>query len=121
MGLGDISLYGRYQAVKETVSAPAIALRMAVKIPTGDESRVFGSGHTPISASASHSKTLASRFIVYGNINGVFPTGRIAGLPLQPVVSRELLWSSTSGQITSHSRLSSTITARPTMGPALRC
>lgn len=97
VGLGDISLYGKYQAVKETVSAPAIALRMAVKIPTGDESRVFGSGHPDIGIGLALEKTLASRFIVYGNINGVFPTGRIAGLPLQPVVSGlvavEYLWS----------------------------
>ncbi|MGH7258965.1 MAG: DUF3187 family protein, partial [Nitrospiraceae bacterium] len=97
VGLGDISLYSKYQVMKEGASAPAIALRMAVKLPTGDESRVFGSGHPDVGVGFALEKTLASRFIVYGNINGVFPTGRIAGLPLQPVVSGlvaiEYLWS----------------------------
>jgi hypothetical protein len=40
---------------------------------------------------------VASQFVLYGNINGVLPTGRIAGLPLHPVVSGiaavEYLWS----------------------------
>ncbi len=97
VGLGDLSLYGKYQVVREGRSAPAIALRMAVKLPTGDESRVFGGGHPDVGVGLALEKTLASRFIVYGNINGVFPTGRIAGLPLQPVVSGlvavEYLWS----------------------------
>ena len=97
VGLGDISLYSKYQVVKEEASAPAIALRVAVKLPTGDESRVFGSGHPDVGIGLALEKTVASRFIVYGNINGVFPTGRIAGLPLHPVVSGlvavEYLWS----------------------------
>lgn len=97
LGLGDISFYGKYQMLKESQSMPALSLRLGVKAPTGDESRVFGSGHPDVGIGLAFEKTVASRFVFYGNINGVFPTGQIAGLPLQPVVSGlaavEYLWS----------------------------
>ena len=58
---------------------------------------MFSSGHPDVGVGLALEKTLASRFIVYGNINGVFPTGRIAGLPFHPVVRAlvavEYLWS----------------------------
>lgn len=99
LGLGDISLYGKYQMLLESRSRPALSLRLGVKLPTGDESRVFGSGHPDVGIGLAIEKTVGSRIIFYGNINGVFPTGRIAGLPLQPVVSGlaavEYLWSKT--------------------------
>jgi hypothetical protein len=96
VGLGDISLYGKYQLLEESSSRPAVSFRLGVKLPTGDASRVFGSGHPDVGIGLAVEKIIASRFVLYGNLNGVFPTGHIAGLPLQPVISGlaavEYLW-----------------------------
>ena len=96
LGLGDISLYGKYQMWLESPSRPAVSFRLGVKLPTGDVHRVFGSGHPDVGIGLAIEKTIASRVVLYGTINGVFPTGRISGLPLQPVVSGlaavEYLW-----------------------------
>lgn len=95
-GLGDLSFFGKYQLLKETSALPAMSLRVAVKAPTGDTAEVFGSGHPDAGVGLALEKTLADHWIVYVNVNGVFPTGRIAGLGLQPVVSGlaaiEYLW-----------------------------
>ena len=95
-GLGDVSFFAKYQLLKETSARPAMSLRVAVKAPTGDTSEVFGSGHPDAGIGLALEKTLADHWITYVNVNGVFPTGRIAGLPLQPVVSGlvaiEYLW-----------------------------
>lgn len=97
VGLGDLSLFGKYQVLRETSSLPALSVRLAVKAPTGDTSQVFGSGHPDVGIGLAMEKLIASSWIVYANVNGVFPTGRIAGLGLQPVVSGlaavEYLWS----------------------------
>jgi hypothetical protein len=96
-GLGDVSLFGKFLAFRETSSLPALAIRVAVKAPTGDTGQVFGSGHPDAGIGMALEKTVAPGWIVYANVNGVFPTGRIAGLSLQPVVSGlvavEYLWS----------------------------
>lgn len=96
-GLGDVSFFGKYQALRETSSLPALSVRVAVKAPTGDTGQVFGSGHPDAGFGLALEKTVAPGWIVYANVNGVFPTGRIAGLALQPVVSGlvavEYLWS----------------------------
>jgi hypothetical protein len=98
-GLGDVSFFGKYQLLKETTAVPALSLRVAVKAPTGDTSEVFGSGHPDAGVGLALEKTLADHWITYVNVNGVFPTGRIAGLALQPVVSGlvavEYLWTET--------------------------
>jgi hypothetical protein len=95
-GLGDVSFFGKYQLLKETSALPALSLRAAVKAPTGDTSEVFGSGHPDAGIGLAMEKILADHWIAYVNVNGVFPTGRIAGLALQPVVSGlvaiEYLW-----------------------------
>ena len=68
-----------------------------MKVPSGDDGRFFGSGHTDLGAGLAVEKTIARRWILYGNLNGIFPTGRVAGLTLQPAVSSiaavEYLWS----------------------------
>jgi hypothetical protein len=96
LGLGDMSLFGKYQMLLERSSRPAVSLRLGLKLPTGDESRVFGSGHPDLGIGIAAEKAVLSRLVVYANVNAVFPTGRIAGLPLQPVVSglvaAEFLW-----------------------------
>ncbi len=95
-GLGDISFYGKYQLLKETATLPALSFRVGVKAPTGDTDQVFGSGHPDAGIGLALDKTFATGWIVYANLNGVFPTGQIAGLDLQPVISGlvavEYLW-----------------------------
>ncbi|HMX89789.1 MAG TPA: DUF3187 family protein [Nitrospira sp.] len=95
-GLGDVSFYGKYQLLQETGSQPALSIRMAVKAPTGDTGQVFGSGHPDAGIGLALDKTFATGWILYANVNGIFPTGRIAGLDVQPVVSGlvavEYLW-----------------------------
>ena len=95
-GLGDISFYGKYQLLKETSTLPALSFRVGVKAPTGDTEQVFGSGHPDAGIGLALDKTFATGWIVYANLNGVFPTGQIAGLDLQPVISGlvavEYLW-----------------------------
>ncbi len=97
VGLGDASLMTKYQLLSETSSLPALALRAAVKLPTGDEGQFFGSGSPDFGIGLAAEKSLGGRWILYANVNGVFPTGRIAGLPLQPTLSGlaavEYLWS----------------------------
>lgn len=97
LGLGDSMVQVKYQLFKETSVMPALSLRTAVKLPTGDESEFFGSGSPDFGLGLALEKALGSRWIVHGNLNGVFPTGRIAGLPLYPTVTGiaavEYLWS----------------------------
>ena len=97
VGLGDTTLSTKYQVLTETSSLPTISLRAAVKIPTGDEREFFGSGSPDFGIGLAGEKSLGGRWVLYGNLNGVFPTGRIAGLQLQPTISSltavEYLWS----------------------------
>ena len=97
LGLGDSSLFVKYQLLSETSVIPALSLRTVLKLPTGDASEYFGSGSPDFGLGFALEKALGSRWIVYGNLNGVFPTGRIAGLPLYPTVTgiaaAEYLWS----------------------------
>lgn len=97
VGLGDSSLMGKYQLLMESSTTPALSIRAALKLPTGDEGQVFGSGSPDFGFGLAAEKTLGGRWIVYGNLNGVVPTGRISGMPLQPTISGlvavEYLWS----------------------------
>lgn len=96
-GLGDMSFFAKYQMLKETATLPALSFRVGVKAPTGDRAQVFGSGHPDAAVGLAMEKALASRWIVYANVNGVFPTGHLAGIALNPVLSGlaavEYLWS----------------------------
>jgi hypothetical protein len=97
MGFGDTTLLGKYQLVQESGSQPAVSLRVALKVPSGDATRVFGSGHPDVGIGLALEKRLAAHWIVYGNVNGIFPTGQVAGLTVQPsmsaIVAAEYLWS----------------------------
>ncbi|HLZ35131.1 MAG TPA: DUF3187 family protein [Nitrospira sp.] len=97
VGLGDTTLMTKYQLLSETSSLPTLSVRAAVKLPTGDEGDLFGSGSPDFGIGLAAEKSLGGRWILYGNVNGVFPTGRIAGMPLQPTLSGlaalEYLWS----------------------------
>jgi hypothetical protein len=96
-GIGDISLLSKYQFVRETETLPAVSVRVAVKAPSGDASRVFGSGHPDVGVGLALEKTLLSRWITYVNVNGVIPSGPVGGFHPQPILSAvtavEYLWS----------------------------
>lgn len=97
LGLGDITLSTKYQILKERARMPAVSLRGAIKVPSGDAGRFFGSGHTDFGAGVALEKKLGDRWIVHQNLNGIFPTGTISGLSLQPgfwsITAVEYLWS----------------------------
>jgi hypothetical protein len=96
-GLGDSTLMSKFQLLKEGAAMPAISLRGAVKLPTGDQSAFFGSGSPDFGLGLAVEKLVAGRWILYGNVTGVVPTGTIAGFGLQPTLSGlaaiEYLWS----------------------------
>lgn len=97
LGLGDSMVQAKYQLLKETSSLPALSLRTAIKLPTGNEHEFFGSGSPDFGLGLAVEKAFGSRWVLHGNFNGVFPTGRIAGLPLHPTImglaAAEYLWS----------------------------
>src|SRR5439155_536345 len=97
--LADITLISKYQFLDQSAQVPAVALRFAVKVPSGDSGKVFGSGHADVGLGLAVEKSLATRWILYGNVNGIFPTGPVDGLTVQPAVSAltaaEYLWSPT--------------------------
>ena len=97
VGLGDSTVMSKYQVLPETASMPAVSVRTALKLPTGDEGQFFGSGSPDVGFGLAAEKGFGGRWVVYGNLNGVVPTGRIAGMSLQPTVSGlvavEYLWS----------------------------
>jgi hypothetical protein len=96
LGLGDITLSSKYQLVMEQAGVPAVSLRLAVKVPSGDSGRFFGSGHVDVGAGLAIEKKVADRWILYGNVNGIVPTGKVAGLSVNPEISAigaiEYLW-----------------------------
>jgi hypothetical protein len=97
VGLGDMTFMSKYLIVSETDTMPAISVRAAVKAPTGNEGQFFGSGSPDFGLGLAAEKRLGDRWMLYANVNGVAPTGRIAGFSLQPTISyliaAEYLWS----------------------------
>jgi len=97
VGLGDSTVLSKFQVLQEGAAMPAVSVRAALKLPTGDTGEFFGSGSPDFGIGLAAEKGLGGRWVVYGNLNGVFPTGHIAGMPLQPTVSGivavEYLWS----------------------------
>lgn len=95
-GLGDITLSGKYQLLAENQFLPAVSGRVALKVPSGDEARFFGSGHPDFGVGAAFEKKLFEQWVAYGNVNGIFPTGNVSGLSLKPAMSAlaalEYLW-----------------------------
>ncbi|HEX9743249.1 MAG TPA: DUF3187 family protein [Nitrospiraceae bacterium] len=95
-GLGDITLSGKYRLLAEDARRPAVSARVALKVPSGDEERFFGSGHPDLGVGLALEKTFFEQWVAYGNVNGIFPTGKVSGLTLKPAMSAlaalEYLW-----------------------------
>jgi hypothetical protein len=95
-GLGDITLSGKYRLLAEDDRHPTVSARVALKVPSGDSGRFFGSGHADLGIGLAVEKTFFERWVAYANANGIFPTGQVAGFSLQPAMSGlaavEYLW-----------------------------
>jgi hypothetical protein len=91
-GMGDLVLSGKYIVLSEGSGKPAVALRGAVKLPTGDFDKAFGSGKTDVGIGLVLQKTLSRRWISYLNQAGVVPGGHFGktGLTLVPIYSAAL-------------------------------
>lgn len=97
VGLGDSTVTSKYQLLLETASMPAVSIRTALKLPTGNAGHYYGSGNPDMGFGLAAEKGLGDRWMIYANLNGVVPTGRVAGLVLHPTISGlialEYLWS----------------------------
>ena len=65
MGLGDTTLMSKYQLLTEGAAMPAVSLRGAVKLPTGDQSDFFGSGSPDFGLGLAVEKLVAGRWMLY--------------------------------------------------------
>jgi hypothetical protein len=72
LGIGDIVLQAKGQLLSEQAWFPAVSLRAAVKFPSGDADRAFGSGEFDGSVGVLLQKTLG-RFTLYVNADVTFP------------------------------------------------
>ena len=72
LGIGDIVLQAKAQLLHEQEWFPAVSLRAAVKFPSGDADRAFGSGEIDGSVGVLLQKTLW-RFTFYVNADVTFP------------------------------------------------
>ena len=89
VGVGDIAFQVKWAPppLRETDSTPAVAMRLALKVPTGDADAAFGSGRPDIAFGLALEKTLA-RWTLHGNLNMTVPIGsRFDGLDIQPIYS----------------------------------
>ena len=97
VGLGDSTVTSKYQLLLETALVPAVSIRTSLKLPTGNAGHYYGSGNPDMGFGLAAEKGFADRWMIYVNLNGVVPTGRIAGLALNPTISSliavEYLWS----------------------------
>ena len=72
LGIGDIVLQAKGQVLHEQEWLPAVSLRAAVKFPSGDSDRAFGSGEIDGSLGVLLQKSLW-RFTFYVNADVTFP------------------------------------------------
>lgn len=74
IGLGDVAFTLKWAppSLRETASTPGVALRFAIKIPSGDASAGFGSGGPDIAFGLALEKTL-ERWSLFGNLNVTVP------------------------------------------------
>lgn len=72
LGLGDVVLKAKVRLLHEQAFLPALSLRAAVKFPSGDSSRAFGSGEIDGSLGLLMQKTFG-RWTFYVNGDVTFP------------------------------------------------
>lgn len=81
-GLGDVAITAKKKLLSQGSGRPAVSLRLAFELPTGDEERALGSGDLDAAAGLSIAY-LEKRWGLYGNANVTVPFGdpfREAGL-----------------------------------------
>ena len=61
------SIMGKFQVLTETNTLPALSIRAALKLPTGDESHLLGSGSPDYGLGLAMEKHVAKDWIVYAN------------------------------------------------------
>lgn len=77
-GAGDIMLNYRYQAINDP--GFAFSPRISVILPTGDESKGFGSGSAGVQLNLPLSRRFSNEFVAHGNIGTTFiPDGVTVG------------------------------------------
>jgi hypothetical protein len=77
MGLGDIALNYRYQLVGNGEARIAIAPRLSLFLPTGDDRRRLGAGSTGIQVSLPLSTVLSPEWVAHWNAGATFtPSAR---------------------------------------------
>jgi len=91
LGLGDLTLKGKGQILEEGrygKYTPAVAGRVGVKFPTGDQDRAFGSGEPDLGLGLILQKSLG-RFTFYLNGDMIFPLkpGRFVRISSGPFFS----------------------------------
>jgi hypothetical protein len=82
-GLTDTVLSSKALVIPEKKYLPGIALRMAVKIPTGDQSRAFGTGLVDLGFGLAAQKAFLGHVVLYQNVNEIFPIGHYLGFGLR--------------------------------------
>jgi Putative MetA-pathway of phenol degradation len=96
-GIGDVMLNYRYQAVFETAATPAIAPRVSLILPTGDESKGTGTGawggqfNLPVSKIVSDRVTLHANagMTTFFDVHGHNPTSFNLGASAIYAVTRD--------------------------------
>ena len=97
-GIGDLVLSSKIKLLDEGKRRPALAMRLAVKFPTGDFDRAFGSGKPDVGFGMAAQKALGRRWILYLNQSLVVPIGKFgdSDLTLNPIYTTafttEFLW-----------------------------
>jgi uncharacterized protein DUF3187 len=82
-GLTDLVLSSKTSLLAEGPRLPGVALRTAIKLPTGDQSRAFGTGVVDLGIGLVFQKALGEWFVIYQNLNEIFPTGHYLGFGLR--------------------------------------
>ncbi len=97
-GVGDVVVSGKLAAFQEGPGRPALAVRAAIKLPTGTLDRAFGSGNPDLGIGMAAQKTVGDRWVLYLDQSVVFPFNDFGstGLTLRPIFSdalaAEFLW-----------------------------
>jgi hypothetical protein len=89
--LGDLWASAKYE-VWHPSGLPLLALRGAVKAPTGRSDGVFGSSKPDFGLGLAAEQPLLDWLVVYGNLNGIYPLGPITPgrLTVNPFLTQAL-------------------------------